>query len=154
MSLILATGSNLGNKKENLNLARLELSKKFSLTSISRIYCSEAVDYFDQPDFYNQVLEFKIPNYSPQDVLRIIQEIEKSLGRKKYIPKGPRLIDIDILFWNLEKIKTSNLIIPHPSWDQRSFVVLPLQELPFHDILLRSNLKMPHEFCKPAKPIL
>lgn len=152
MSLILATGSNLGNKGEHLAVALESLSKHFTFISQSQIYHSKAVDYLDQPDFYNQVLEFEIPKLSPQETMRLILNIEKSLGRKRDIDKGPRTVDIDIIFWGLEKITEANLIIPHPRWQDRSFVALPLQQLPFFKTLEKS-LIIPSTFDNSAYPV-
>jgi 2-amino-4-hydroxy-6-hydroxymethyldihydropteridine diphosphokinase len=140
MSLIIATGSNLGDKTSNLQLAEDLLKKHFSLTSKSRIYHSKAVDYLDQPDFYNQVLEFETPHLSPLETLSIINQIEKEMGRIRNISKGPRIIDIDILFFDDIHIETSTLTIPHPRLFERSFVVLPLKELPGFESLSKKYL--------------
>ena len=132
MSLIIATGTNLGDKLNNLHKALHFLQKHFILIKKSQIYCSEAVDYLDQPDFFNQVLEFEIPSQlSPLEILKICSQIEKEMGRKRDIPKGPRVIDIDILFFQLESFHSQNLQIPHPRLFERSFVVRPLIELSF-----------------------
>lgn len=131
MSLILATGSNLGDSKKNLFKARRKLQEKFKLIEASPIYSSKAVDYKDQPSFFNQVLEFKLPNISPQEVLRICLEIETKMGRIRNIDKGPRIIDIDIIFFGIRFLNTQGLTIPHPAWRNRSFVVRPLAHLPF-----------------------
>ena len=152
MSLILATGSNLGDKGEHLELAKLELSKHFQFIEQSQVFTSKAVDYEDQPDFLNQVLEFQIPKLSPQETMRLILDIEKSLGRVRNIDKGPRTVDIDILFWGLEKINKSNLTIPHPRWQDRSFVVLPLQQLPFFQTIKKSFI-IPSKFENSAYPV-
>ena len=135
MSLILATGTNLGNKAENLTYAFKILSHEFEFIAASKIYTSKAIEYLNQPDFYNQVLEFKIPNQSPQKTIVRILEIEKELGRNREIPKGPRIIDIDIIFWDLESVDEENLTIPHPEWYKRSFVLEPLKELPYFQII-------------------
>ena len=135
MSLIIATGTNQGDRKKNLEVAVTELCNHFSLIAQSRIYHSEAVDYEDQPDFYNQVLEFELPTkISPDIIMDTLLEIELSLGRirnpsQSY--KGPRIIDLDILFYALETHPGPKAIIPHPRLFERSFVVLPLMELPY-----------------------
>jgi 2-amino-4-hydroxy-6-hydroxymethyldihydropteridine diphosphokinase len=134
-SFFIATGTNLGDRAQNLLAAKKILQKHFQMIAESQIYESSAVDYLNQPDFYNQVLEFKIPNIPPQKVMSLLLQIEKDLGRNRLIPKGPRLIDLDILFWGLEKIESKNLEIPHPRLFERSFVVLPLSELPGFKIL-------------------
>ncbi|MCF8058036.1 MAG: 2-amino-4-hydroxy-6-hydroxymethyldihydropteridine diphosphokinase [Bacteriovoracaceae bacterium] len=129
MSLILSTGTNLGNRLENLVNAKEELCKHFSLLEESNVYESPAVDYTLQPDFLNQVLEFKIPEENPYEVLYIINSIENDFGRSRVIDKGPRTLDIDILFWKTEIIDNDKLTIPHPRLFNRSFIVLPLKEL-------------------------
>ncbi len=152
MSLIIATGSNLGDKANNLALALNELSTHFDLIQASRIYSSPAIEYLQQPDFYNQVLEFKTPSITPSDALEIMLAIELKLGRKRDISKGPRTIDIDIIFWDLKKHNTKNLVIPHPSWAQRSFVVMPLSELPYFETL-KNHYKIPTQFENTAVPL-
>ena len=153
MSLIIATGSNQGDRLSFLSLAQSELKKKLKIVHASRIYQSSAVDYTQQPDFLNQVLEFQIPHKSPEDVLKLCLSVEKKLGRKRIIKRGPRTVDIDILFWNCEAFHNPpNLIIPHPRLFQRSFVVLPLKETPYF-LTLEKHFSFPVSFDHPAKPI-
>lgn len=130
MSLFIATGSNLGDRENNLELALFNLSKEFNFIAKSRIYESAAIEYTNQPDFYNQVLEFKSPLMSPDNVLLVLNEIENSMGRIRNFNKGPRVIDLDILFFDDIKIQSPLLTIPHPRLFERSFVILPLSELP------------------------
>jgi len=129
INLIIATGSNLNDRFKNLNMACEKLTKYFSLIQKSSIYESKAVDFENQPDFLNQVLEFEIPPQSPREVLKTCLEIEKSMGRHRDIPKGPRIIDIDIIFFSDIELKDKSLFIPHPSWKDRAFVVKPLIEM-------------------------
>ncbi len=130
MSLFIATGSNLGDRKANLKEAKLLLGKKFKFIAESRIYESPAVDYLNQPDFYNQVLEFELPDMPADEAMDFLLQTEHLLGRNRTIPKGPRLIDLDILFWADVTIQNEKVTIPHPRLFERSFVVLPLSELP------------------------
>jgi 2-amino-4-hydroxy-6-hydroxymethyldihydropteridine diphosphokinase len=134
-SFFVATGSNLADRAQNLIEAKNLLQQHFELIAESRIYESPAVDYLNQPDFYNQVLEFKLPLESPESVMSLLLDLESEMGRNRLIPKGPRLIDLDILFWGLSKIESPTLHIPHPRLFDRSFVVLPLSELPGFKIL-------------------
>lgn len=134
-SFFIATGTNLGDRAKNLVIAKERLKHHFELIAESSIFESPAIDYLDQPDFYNQVLELKLPNLKPEKVMSLLLDIEKKMGRNRLIPKGPRLIDLDILFWGLEEIQTPTLQIPHPRLFERSFVVLPLSELPGFKIL-------------------
>lgn len=131
MSLLIATGSNIGEPLKNLEAAKNLLSKKFTLIAESRIYRSSAVDYEAQPDFFNQVLEFKIPEMTPDEVMQWLLDAEKSMGRTRDISRGPRTIDMDIILWGLETHHTSMVNIPHPRWLERSFVTRPIQDLPF-----------------------
>lgn len=152
MSLFITIGSNLGNRHETLKVAKDILSSTFDLIKESRIYESPAVDYINQPDFLNQVLEFHTPPLQPLDVLNFCLSVEKLLGRERNIPKGPRIIDIDLLFWDLSKVANEHLTLPHPRLFERSFVVLPLSELPgFFD--LQKHYKFTFNFDNTATPI-
>lgn len=152
MSLIIATGSNLGDSKKNLTQAKIALSEKFELIAESRIYTSKAVDYLDQPDFFNQVLEFKIPSEDPETVMKTLLKIEQTFGRNRHIPKGPRILDLDILFWGLDTMTSKTLTVPHPRWSERSFVVRPLKELPFFQTIEKC-FTIPKSFTVEASPI-
>ncbi len=152
MSLFIATGSNLGDKLLHLKEARDILSTHFKFIAESRIYESPAVDYLNQPNFYNQVLEFKVPDELPQNVIKKLLEIENLMGRNRIIPKGPRVIDIDILFWNFDQISLPDLTIPHPRLFERSFVVLPLSELPGF-LILKTKFSFKFTFDNTANPI-
>ena len=115
MALIIATGSNIGESMDFLARAKSELEKVFNFVAESRVYSSPAVDYENQPDFLNQVLQFELPNCSPDKVMRILLAIEEKLGRKRDIPKGPRTIDLDIIFYGLVNKVTENVTLPHPA---------------------------------------
>ena len=151
-SLFIATGSNLGNREQNLSIAKTELQRHFKLIAESRIYESPAVDYLNQPDFYNQVLEFSLPQANTESIMALLLQIENKMGRDRIIPKGPRRIDLDILFCGELIINTDNLQIPHPRLFERSFVVLPLSELPGFK-LLNEKFKFKIIFNNQAKAI-
>jgi 2-amino-4-hydroxy-6-hydroxymethyldihydropteridine diphosphokinase len=151
-SLIIATGSNLGDRKGHLLQAQVLLQQDFQLVAASRIYVSPAVDYEQQPDFYNQVLEFELPSLSAITVMQQLLALEQRLGRIRDIPRGPRIIDLDMLFWGLQSINTEQLIIPHPRWSERSFVVRPLQELPFFQTIEKC-FTIPASFEVEARPL-
>jgi 2-amino-4-hydroxy-6-hydroxymethyldihydropteridine diphosphokinase len=131
MPIIISLGTNLGEKKQNLKNAEKELQAFLSLEFKSRIYQSKAVDYLDQPLFFNQVFQFKTPELQPHLLLNKLKNLEIELGRKKSIEKGPRLIDIDIIFFDQLLFQNENLTIPHPAAIYRSFIMEPLAELPF-----------------------
>jgi 2-amino-4-hydroxy-6-hydroxymethyldihydropteridine diphosphokinase len=153
MSLILATGSNLGESLKILNHAQNLLSHQFDFEYASRIYFSGPVDYLEQPNFYNQVLQFSLPKeLNPQDVLEKIQKIENECGGHTAINKGPRYLDIDILFWDTQIVNLENLTIPHPAIAQRSFVLLPLREIPFYK-KVKDQFQDINQFSSWAKPV-
>jgi 2-amino-4-hydroxy-6-hydroxymethyldihydropteridine diphosphokinase len=153
MSLFIATGSNLGDRANNLEQAKQLLNSHFKFIAESRIYESPAIDYERQPDFYNQVLEYEIPLIQPSDCMQLLLDIEKKLGRIRDIPKGPRLIDIDLLFWNDLSIHTNLLQLPHPRLFSRSFVVLPLSELPGF-ASLQEKFSFTFSFPNSATPLI
>jgi 2-amino-4-hydroxy-6-hydroxymethyldihydropteridine diphosphokinase len=152
MSLIIATGSNQGNSLTILREAKSILCSHFSFIAESRIYTSKAVDYENQPDFFNQVLEFNLPALLPDTVMTYLLDIERQMGRSRIIPKGPRTIDIDIIFWGQEKFNSEHLTIPHPRWNERSFVVRPFQELPFFQTIEKC-FTIPMSFEIDAYPL-
>lgn len=130
MELVLALGSNIGDRQSNLNKAKELLKNHFELVKESQILNSAPVDYLDQSDFLNQVIQFETNLDDPQEILKITQSIEKKMGRVKVIPKGPRNIDIDIIFLGTKKVDLPNLTIPHPEWKKRYFVRNLIRELP------------------------
>lgn len=152
MSLIIATGSNIGDSLNFLANAKKMLSFQFEFVAESRVYTSKAVDYLDQPDFFNQVLEFKTPALPANEIMNVLLQIETDLGRNRTIPKGPRVIDLDILFIDLIECKSSVVEIPHPRLFERSFVVLPLSELPYFKTL-SEKYSFSFSFTEMAKPI-
>jgi 2-amino-4-hydroxy-6-hydroxymethyldihydropteridine diphosphokinase len=153
MSLFIASGTNLGDRKSNLFAAKVLLNKHFEFIAESRIYESPAVDYENQPDFYNQVIEYKTPfHMRPKECMKLLLEIEAELGRQRTVAKGPRVIDLDILFWNELKIESRELTLPHPRLFERSFVVLPLSELPGFAVL-QKHFHFPTEFTNSAIPL-
>ncbi|MDD0854783.1 2-amino-4-hydroxy-6-hydroxymethyldihydropteridine diphosphokinase [Halobacteriovorax sp. GB3] len=152
MSLVLALGTNLADRENNLIEALKLIHLSYPIIALSKVYESEAVDYCDQPDFYNMVIECELPrNRKPEDIMAHLLKIEKSLGRTRDIDKGPRLIDIDILFYGLDKINTEVLTTPHPRLFERSFVVLPLKELPYFQVL-KKHFSFPKKFDNCAQP--
>jgi 2-amino-4-hydroxy-6-hydroxymethyldihydropteridine diphosphokinase len=126
----LHTGSNLGNREENLSKVN-DLIAKFicKIVTESRLYETEAWGVTDQPNFYNQALKVET-NLKPQAILEKTLQIEnEDFNRIRTEKWTARIIDIDILFYNDEVIKTDNLVIPHPHLHQRNFVLIPLMEI-------------------------
>jgi 2-amino-4-hydroxy-6-hydroxymethyldihydropteridine diphosphokinase len=124
----LGLGSNLGDRKSNLEESIKQISEFAVIKQSSSIYETEPWGLKDQPKFLNQVILAKT-RLAPSDLLTHLQIIEQKMGRKKTVLYGPRLIDLDILFFDSLMMKTSDLIIPHPHITERAFVLVPLAEI-------------------------
>ncbi len=127
--LYLLLGSNQGNIKTQLAIAIKQIETQIgSITRQSSLYSTAAWGNTKQPDFLNQVIivETKL---SATQTMQTILNIEKKMGRIRTIKNAPRVIDIDILFFNKEIINQSELIIPHPEIQNRRFVLVPLNQL-------------------------
>jgi len=127
-SIFLSLGTNVGDKNKNL-LEGLTFLKEFvNILSVSSVYKTEPLLYEDQEDFLNVVTEIDYQG-TAKSLLLIIKDIEIQMGRKKTFRYGPRIIDIDIIFFKGEEINEEDLIIPHYDWHNRLFVIEPLYEL-------------------------
>ncbi len=125
----LSLGSNLGDRERNLNKAvELLESVELRVTGRSSIYKTEPQDLHAQPWFLNALIVVETSLF-PAQLLARIHRIEQELGRKRTVPKGPRVIDIDILLYGNFIIRTAELEIPHPRMTERRFVLEPLAEL-------------------------
>jgi len=125
----LGLGTNLGDRAANLRDAIERLtSAECRVTRESSIYETEPRDVLDQPWFLNQVIEVETTLF-PMQLLARVQRIEREMGRKPVVAKGPRLIDIDILLFGSATVSSPDLEIPHPRMWQRRFVLEPLAEL-------------------------
>jgi len=126
----LGLGANLGNREANIKAALnlLECSGSVIIERVSSLIEYEPYGKKDQPKFLNAAA--KISTFlSPHELLKLIKETEKQLGRKQREKWGPREIDIDILTFDSFKINTPHLAIPHPDFHNREFVLHPLVEL-------------------------
>ena len=124
----LGLGTNLGDRMNNLLQAVQALPLEITLQRASQVYETKPEGYLTQPDFLNQVLETET-TLPPMDLLISLKQLENQLGRQKTFKDGPRLIDIDILFYDNKVIELPGLIIPHPRLAGRAFVLAPLVEL-------------------------
>ncbi|MEO0185736.1 MAG: 2-amino-4-hydroxy-6-hydroxymethyldihydropteridine diphosphokinase [candidate division WOR-3 bacterium] len=135
----LLLGTNLGKLKENLMNAIEELSKNgIKILRKSKIYKTKPWGKTDQPDFLNMAVEVET-NLTPEKLLQTIKDIEKKLKREKSKKWGPRIIDIDILFYGNRIVNEPDLKIPHPYFFERNFAIIPMAEIapdfipPAHD---------------------
>ena len=126
----LVLGTNLGNRNKNLSNAILEINglPQTRILKKSKIFKSPAYGPIKQPFFFNLALEVET-ELLPLELLDHFQQIEKRLKRGKNSHMKPRTIDIDIVFFDNEKIETSRLKIPHYDWQNRDFFIKPLREI-------------------------
>ncbi|HXE04419.1 MAG TPA: 2-amino-4-hydroxy-6-hydroxymethyldihydropteridine diphosphokinase [Bryobacteraceae bacterium] len=128
-TVYLALGANIGERERNLARALDALETGgVHIVRRSSLYETEPRDLRDQPWFLNLVVETET-SLLPRQLLSTIRRIEKNLGRKRVIAKGPRTIDIDILLFGRFVVDTPELQIPHPRLHERRFVLEPLAEL-------------------------
>ena len=124
-TVYLAIGSNLGNRINNIEKSKYELSQKgIKIIKTSNYYESLSWPDPKNPKFYNIILKVKT-KLDVKNLLNICKEIEKSLGRKKSIKNSPRQCDIDIIDYD-KKITKNGVILPHPRMHKRNFVIIPL----------------------------
>lgn len=127
-TVFLALGSNLGDRLANLLKAIHALPPGVQPIAESPVYETPPWGYIEQPWFLNQVLEAET-DLSPEDLLAYLKQLEVRVGRQPTFHYGPRLIDIDILFYDNLVYQTPDLIIPHPHLGARTFVLVPLADL-------------------------
>jgi 2-amino-4-hydroxy-6-hydroxymethyldihydropteridine diphosphokinase len=138
----LLIGGNMGDRMANLdNALNLMESNLGKITLLSSRYETAAWGFTEQPHFLNQAVVLQT-HFLANDLMLAILNIEKAMGRERSIPLGPRIIDIDIIYFNEEIIDNISVTIPHPKMTARRFVLLPLVEIApnyIHPILLKSN---------------
>jgi len=127
-SIYLSLGSNMGNRENNLKIALKELSEILKIKKTSSIYETEPLLYQKQDNFLNIVVEVSYLEEA-ESLLKNIKDIEKKMGRETTFRFGPRIIDIDIIFFNNQEINDESLTIPHKEWQNRLFVIAPLYEV-------------------------
>jgi 2-amino-4-hydroxy-6-hydroxymethyldihydropteridine diphosphokinase len=129
MIVYLSLGSNIGDRIANLRLAIAALPDVgVCITRVSQFYETEPVDYLQQAWFLNCVVQAETA-LLPAELLRQLRAIEARMGSKKAFAKGPRLLDLDILFYGDQVVDQPDLQVPHPRLAQRRFVLVPLAEI-------------------------
>ena len=151
----LLLGSNLGDRQDFLEKGRSLIKKRIGkLVAISSIYQTAAWGNTEQEAFLNQVIGVET-KLSPELLLKATQEIEKQQGRTHTEKWTPRTLDIDILFYGDQIIKTQDLIIPHPEIANRRFTLEPLMEVEpdlVHPVLNKTVRKL-LAGCKDELPV-
>jgi len=144
----LSLGSNVGERREFLRqaIALLKNHEQIRVLKDSSVYESQPLENSDQRFFLNMVLAIAT-DLEPQELLTTVKQMETDIGRQEREGKGPREIDIDIIFYSDRTVNTDGLIIPHPKHHQRKFVLVPLSHIapdfvcPVHELSVEDALK-------------
>jgi 2-amino-4-hydroxy-6-hydroxymethyldihydropteridine diphosphokinase len=125
----LSLGSNVGDRPQNLRIALAALEDAgVTVRRTSKIYETEPVDYLEQDWFLNCVVEGETALMA-RELLQGLRQIEKKMGSAKAFAKGPRVIDLDVLYFDDTVMDSEGLQIPHPRMADRRFVLVPLAEI-------------------------
>lgn len=128
-SVVLSMGSNMGERLTNLSAAIIRLTEiPCTVINASSVYQTAAWGNTNQAFFYNQVIEV-LTRLDAFSLMAKLLSIEENMGRKRKVKWEPRVIDIDILFFNEECIRSEKLTIPHAHLHERRFVLEPLNEI-------------------------
>lgn len=126
---MIGLGSNLGERDKNIRTALEKMKEKgIELLKVSSVLETEPYGYTDQPKFLNAVCLVET-NLTPDQLLDVLLEIEKEMGRVRERKWGPRIIDLDIIFYEDLVLESERLIVPHPDMHNRWFVLAPLAEI-------------------------
>ncbi len=139
-TIYLALGTNLGDRMDNLHRAVAALSPTLRVTGLSSVYETPPWGYADQPAFLNMALAGET-DLEPLALIVFLKKLETDLGREKTFRNGPRIIDIDILFYDDLIFEQAELTIPHPRLHERAFVLVPLNDIApelMHPVLKRT----------------
>lgn len=154
-SAYLLIGGNMGDRSENLDKTRALISATCgNISKTSAVYETSAWGKTDQPDFLNQALLVRTES-NAEDLLKELLLIEQQMGRYRGEKYGPRIIDIDIIFFNSDIIELPDLKIPHPRMQNRRFVLTPLAEIEpdlIHPVLNKSLSQLLAE-CPDTLPV-
>ncbi|MEN9697629.1 MAG: 2-amino-4-hydroxy-6-hydroxymethyldihydropteridine diphosphokinase [Bacteroidota bacterium] len=138
----LLIGGNMGDRMANLDLSKQAIEKALGpIQTTSSVYETAAWGPIPQPDFLNQALLVHT-HLEANQVMDTLLQIEKQMGRNRLVPLGPRVIDLDIIYFNEAIIHSNNLELPHPRMAERKFVLLPLSEIApnyIHPIFNKTN---------------
>jgi len=127
-TVYIALGTNLGDRLANLRATLCSLPPAVTVTDESHIYETPPWGYEDQPAFLNMVVKAET-DLKPKSLLEYLKQLEVELGREQNFHWGPRLIDLDILFYDDLVLDSPPLVIPHPRLHERAFVLVPLADL-------------------------
>lgn len=145
-------GTNIGDKESNLKEAikLIESDKYINVEKVSSFLVTEPWGYEEQEEFLNGAMKIRTI-YSPKELIRRLLEIELEMKRERIIKWGPRIIDLDVIFYDDLVSEDEEIILPHPRMEEREFVLKPLNEIaPYkiHPLLNKRVFRMLDEITK------
>jgi 2-amino-4-hydroxy-6-hydroxymethyldihydropteridine diphosphokinase len=126
--VLFALGANLGDPLAQLRTATRKLADSLTEMRTSAVYRTPPVGGGPQPDYLNAVVRGRT-HRSPKESLALARKLEEDAGRTRPHPNGPRTLDVDLLFHGAAVIHETDLVVPHPRWSERAFVVVPLLDV-------------------------
>lgn len=128
--VIVGVGGNIGDVRRRFEhlFYFFKRSKNVEVLQTSSILKNPPFGYLEQDAFFNALIVLKT-NFNPMEMLRYLQRVEKKFGRKRSFANAPRSLDLDIIFYDNISLKKDKLIIPHPEWNKRESVLIPLMDL-------------------------
>jgi 2-amino-4-hydroxy-6-hydroxymethyldihydropteridine diphosphokinase len=124
----IALGSNVGDREANIKKAFDALKERIKIVKSSSLYETKPMYIEDQGWFLNCTAKVET-DLAPEELLKFLKSIEQKLGRKTLLRNGPRIIDLDIIFYGGQILKENDLQVPHPKIGERPFVLVPLAEI-------------------------
>lgn len=154
----LSIGSNLGDKEKNLKnaLNELEKHKEIKIEKVSEFLVTEPWGDENQDEFLNGAVKIKT-TYSPKELMHVLLDTEKEMGKKRIRKWGPRIIDLDVVFYDDLISDDEEIIIPHPRMEEREFVLKPLLEIcPYkiHPVLRKPVFRLYEELTKSVAEVV
>lgn len=128
MPVALALGSNVGDRLRHLAGAVAALRRALDVDAVSSVYATEPVGYRDQPEFLNAALVGRT-RLAPRSLMAAAHEAEAAAGRVRTFRDGPRALDVDVILYGSRVVREPDLVVPHPRWRERGFVLRPLAEV-------------------------